>query len=382
MLAVPRDAPWRVALRGLNFASAPLLAPDPRERFQLWSRALARTPIGLPVEAVAEVAERFVLGPSQIAAAARSVATTAETEDHTCLATPRQRLFQAAREESANELGRLASKVTTGFRWPDLVLPPTTMKRLEEIVGAVRRRETVFGRWAFGRRTGGRGGLMVLFSGASGTGKTMSAAVVAGELGLDLYRIDLAGVVSKYIGETEKNLDRIFSAARRANVVLFFDEADALLGKRSEVKDAHDRYANIEIAYLLQKMEEHDGVVVLASNLAKNMDQAFSRRMHGVVEFPKPDAELRERLWRGMVPTEAPLGADVDFAFLARQFEITGGDIKVIALDAAFQAAAQGTEIRMAHLVDATARQLLKQGRPIGASDFKHYRGLVGGAAS
>src|SRR5207248_4941858 len=190
----------------------------------------------------------------------------------------------------------------------------------------------VYSEWGFERRIDSGKGLKALFAGASGTGKTMTAGVIARELGLDLYRIDLSGVVSKYIGETEKNLDRIFRAAHCSNAILFFDEADALFGKRSEVKDAHDRYANIEVAYLLQKMEEHEGAVILASNLSKNIDDAFSRRMHYIVEFPMPDEAHRERLWLGMFPPEVPLGQDVDFRFLARQFPIAGGDIKNIAL--------------------------------------------------
>src|SRR5581483_672071 len=167
-----------------------------------------------------------------------------------------------------------------------------------------------------------------------GTGKTMAAEVIAHELGLDLYQIDLSRVVSKYVGETEKNLDRVFAEAETSNAILFFDEADALFGKRSEVKDAHDRYANIEVSYLLQKLEEHDGAVILASNLSKNIDDAFARRMHYVVDFPLPDESLRLRLWQGMFAPEAPLSTDVDFPFLAKQFPIAGGDIRNVALDA------------------------------------------------
>src|SRR6185503_13735567 len=169
-------------------------------------------------------------------------------------------------------------------------------------------------------------------------GKTMAAGLIALSVGMDLHRLELAAVVSKYIGETEKNLDRAFDAARRANAVLFIDEADALLGKRSQVKDAHDRYANVEIAYLLQKMEDHDGVVIVATNLAQNIDEAFSRRMQYVIDFPLPDAASRERLWRGMFPDSAPVADDIDFGFLGRQFELSGGDIRNVVLDAAFRA--------------------------------------------
>ena len=205
----------------------------------------------------------------------------------------------------------------------------------------------------------------------------MTASVLAGDLGLDLFRIDLSGIVSKYIGETEKNLDEIFRAAQATNAILFFDEADALFGKRSEVKDAHDRYANIEVAYLLQKMEEYDGVVILASNLSKNIDPAFSRRMHYVVEFPLPDETHRELLWRGMFPAGLPLDEDIDLAFLARQFRLAGGDIKNIVLSAAFLAASNGSQVGMQALLQATARQMIKQGKMPSANEFKQYYPLV-----
>jgi SpoVK/Ycf46/Vps4 family AAA+-type ATPase len=206
------------------------------------------------------------------------------------------------------------------------------------------------GEWGFEQRIASGKGLKALFAGPSGTGKTMTAGVMARERGLDLYKIDLSAIVSKYIGETEKNLDRIFRAAQCSNAILFFDEADALFGKRSEVKDAHDRYANVEVAYLLQKIEEYEGVVILASNLSKNIDEAFSRRMHYVVEFPLPDDKHRELLWRGMFPPEVPLGADVDVRFLAKQFPLAGGDIKKVALDAAFLAAQDGQVVTMRQL--------------------------------
>ena len=202
--------------------------------------------------------------------------------------------------------------------------------------------------WGFGRKLAQGKGVTALFAGPSGTGKTMAAEVIAGELGLDLYKIDLAGVVSKYIGETEKNLDRIFAAAEDANAILFFDEADALFGKRSEVRDAHDRYANIEIAYLLQKMEEYDGVAILATNLRSNLDEAFVRRLAFTVHFPFPDEADRRRIWRGIWPAATPLAADVDLDFLAAQFKLSGGNIKNIALAAAFLAAADGRPVAMA----------------------------------
>jgi SpoVK/Ycf46/Vps4 family AAA+-type ATPase len=194
---------------------------------------------------------------------------------------------------------------------------------------------------------------------------------------MDLHRLELAAVVSKYIGETEKNLDRAFDAARRANAILFIDEADALLGKRSEVKDAHDRHANVEIAYLLQKMEDHDGVVIVATNLAGNLDEAFSRRMQFVIDFPLPDAGGRERLWRGMLPPALPLAGDIDFPFLARQFVLAGGDIRNVVLDAAYAAAADAAPLSMRHLLQAVARQQAKRGRAMDRAQLREYAPLL-----
>ncbi|MFZ5509197.1 MAG: ATP-binding protein [Pseudomonadota bacterium] len=372
--AVPPDAPWAAAVADLPFVELVLPGAEAEERAASWRDVLARWGVAVEAETVDALAERFVLPCSRIAVAAHSALKLARggspEELHAAL-------WQAARRHSGQALAQLAPRVVKPHTWQQLVLPEATLRQVREIAAAIAQRGRVYRRWRMASRTGRADGLMALFTGASGTGKTMTAAVIANDLGLELYRIDLASVVSKYIGETEKNLDRIFHAARRSNAMLFFDEADALLGKRSEVKDAHDRYANIEVAYLLQKMEEHDGVVILASNLPKNMDQAFARRMHYVVEFPRPDAQLRERLWRGMFPREAPLAPDVDFRFLAEQFETSGGEIQTIALDAAFLASAEGSAIAMAHLVKAMARHQLKQGNPGGMGEFKQYHAMA-----
>jgi hypothetical protein len=361
-------ADWRAALREHAAVTHHLAEPPAAARRDLWTRALASHASAIDDASVSAVAEFFRLGPAQIDDAARDLAYAPM---NTNPEEARRSLFRAARGQSSGELGHLAQLVPARHTWRDVVLPAAVMQRLRDVSRAVAARTKVFGDWGFGNRGGT--GLMVLFAGSSGTGKTLSASVIAREIGLELYRIDLASIVSKYIGETEKNLGRIFDAARRANVMLFFDEADALLGRRSEVKDAHDRYANIEVAYLLQKMEEHDGVVILASNLAKNIDQAFSRRLHYVLEFPRPDAPLRERLWRTILPPEVPIAGDVDFEFLGRQFDLAGGDIKTVALDAAFIAASDNRPVGMSDLIGAVSRQMLKQGRPPSASDFKQY---------
>jgi SpoVK/Ycf46/Vps4 family AAA+-type ATPase len=207
----------------------------------------------------------------------------------------------------------------------------------------------------------------------------MAAEIIAGALDLDLYRIDLASVVSKYIGETEKNLSRIFAEAERGTAVLFFDEADALFGKRSEVKDAHDRYANIEISYLLQRIETYEGVVILATNLRKNIDEAFLRRLHYVIEFPFPGARERRAIWAGLFPERAPRKADVDMDFLAERLPLSGGNIRNIVVRAAFLAASNGGAITMEHLVRAAKREYDKVGHLATESDFGPYWDLLQG---
>jgi SpoVK/Ycf46/Vps4 family AAA+-type ATPase len=255
---------------------------------------------------------------------------------------------------------------------------------LREIYEQVKHRSLVYEKWGFDNKIALGKGLNVVFAGPSGTGKTMSAEIIAGELRMDLYKIDLSNVVSKYIGETEKNLERIFTEAGESNAILFFDEADSIFGKRSEVKDAHDRYANIETGYLLQKMEEYDGIVVLATNLRKNLDDAFVRRMHFIIEFPFPEEEDRFEIWRRVFPAQVPLAENVDLRFMARQFKIAGGNIKNIALTAAFLAAGENQPynspvVEMAHLIRATRREFQKMGKLCTPTDFGPYFSLLGG---
>ena len=380
LLSVNPETPWRDALRArraitLSFEIAP--AAVRRERW-----AAARRCAGLQAsDAVLDVvASRFAMTPGQIARVAQQAVDARVLSEPVWdggRAADDGGLLDAARAECRPALGTLASRVESPLGWDHLVLPDATIRQLREIAGAVAHRHVVYDDWGLARRLGGGGGLKVLFSGASGTGKTMAASVIARELGLDLFAIDLSGVVSKFIGETEKMLDKIFRAARVGDAILFFDEADALFGKRSQVKDAHDRYANIEVAYLLQQMESHHGVVILASNLSQNMDEAFARRMHYAVEFPLPSESARERLWRGMFPPMLPLAHDVDFGFLAKQFPFSGGEIRNVALSAAFLAAQNGGRVTMQHVVRATARQLVRQGRSPSPMEFKHHFPLI-----
>lgn len=282
-------------------------------------------------------------------------------------------LYEACRAQSASRLTSTARRVVPLYRWEDICLPAEGLVHLREICSHLNFRRHVFGEWRFDHKMSLGKGVSALFVGAPGTGKTMAAEVIAQELRLDLFKVDLSCVVSKYIGETEKNLSRVFDEADQSNGILFFDEADALFGRRSEVKDSHDRYANIEIDYLLQRMEEYEGIVILATNFQKNIDEAFRRRLRFLVEFPLPDEKQRSRIWRSVFPRETPLSDDIDFAFLAHKFKLTGGSIRNIALSAAFLAAQEQQEVRMYHVIRATRRELRKLGRLCIKADFDHY---------
>ncbi len=286
-------------------------------------------------------------------------------------------LYKACQQQSNHHLGMFAQKVNPKYRLEDIILPANQKNQLQEICDQVKFRRVVYDDWGFGQKLALGKGLSALFSGPPGTGKTMAAEVIANELDLELYKIDLSQIVSKYIGETEKNLTQIFDEARTSNAILFFDEADALFGKRTEVKDAHDRYANIEVGYLLQKMEEYEGIVILATNLMKNIDGAFSRRIRFTIEFPFPEKAEREQIWSKAFPPQAPLAKDIDYEFLADRLKIVGGNIKNIALTAAFLAATTSPEIRMVHLILATKREYQKIGKSYIRTDFEPYFSLA-----
>jgi hypothetical protein len=340
--------------------------PDLPQRRQIWQRVLTAHGAGPAAAELDALAARFRLTAGQIADAVRTAAMQTQWREATAAAAPPGlgELFAAARALcGSRELDELAPKVVSEYGWDDLVLPGDQKSHLRELTDQARFRHVVLAEWGFGRKSAGGRGINALFAGPPGTGKTMAASVIANELGLDLHRVDLAHSVSKYIGETEKNLDRIFASAAGGNVVLFFDEADALFGRRSEVREAHDRYANIEVAYLLQKMEEHDGLAILATNMRQNIDEAFLRRLQVLVDFPFPDEEHRRRIWLATFPPQAPLDPDIDIARLAREVKLAGGNIRTIALAAAARAAAEGGAIMMQHLLDAARREYQKLGR-------------------
>jgi hypothetical protein len=376
-LAVGNEAAWLEAL-GPDAAVVVIRDPDlaPDERQLVWCETVAAAGLAAKRTDLDRAARRFRLGHADIGRAVRALRQQA-IRGHS-LELGGDMIMAAAAATRRVAFGSLASKLQVRSGWDALVLPERTADALRDLAGAMEFGSKVFGDWGFGDiGRGRRGGVTALFAGASGTGKTMAAGLVAATAGFDVWRIDLSGLVSKYIGETEKNLEKIFSAARDSDAALFFDEADAIFGARSEVKDAHDRYANIETAYLLQRLEDHEGPVILASNIASNIDQAFLRRLDFVIEFPIPDATLRAELWRRSLPAAAPLGADIDIAFLARQFVLAGGDIRSATLDAAFRAARLGTPIDMAALLRAVGRQMAKHGRVPSLAEFGRYRPLV-----
>ena len=354
-----------------------LEAPTIEQREALWHRLLKSDHTNgrghsLSQTQVAELAARYDFRPGLLARALRWAAAQDRAQQG-----PRaldfESLARACRVVGTAGMGVIAQRLALPYTRDDLVLPAELLAELDLAGAWVRKRQRVFERWGFARRIALGRGMTVLFAGEPGTGKTMAAQVLAHELGLDLFRVDLSRVMSKYIGETEKNLSQLFDDASASGVILFFDEADALFGKRSEVKDAHDRYANLEISYLLQRMEEHEGVSVLATNRMGDLDDAFTRRFHFILDFPMPRACERRRIWEGMLPREAERDTDMALDLLADDYEMSGGEIRNSVLSAAFIAAAEGVPIGMRHLKRGLRRELLKTGRVL---DSRQRRAL------
>ena len=333
--------------------------PAPSEQADAWRQALQ--PAGSESGPfAAQLAAQFNLNLPGIADIARQALVSAG-DWQACA-------WQACLDHTRPRLDLLAQRIIPRATWDDIALSPDRMNILRHIADQVERRSTVYDAWGFRRSSRGLG-ITVLFSGESGTGKTMAAEILANQLRLNLYRIDLSAVVSKYIGETEKNLRQLFDAAEDGGAVLFFDEADALFGKRSEVRDSHDRYANIEVSYLLQRLEAFQGLAVLATNLQAGLDDAFSRRLRFVVAFPRPDETHRQRIWRRIFPPQTPLG-ELDYAYLAARFNLSGGSIYNIALNAAFMAAQAGARVSMPHVLEAINIEMLKEGRMLNERDL------------
>ena len=340
--------------------------PTPSEQQAAWAEALGEMS-EVSGDAPARLAGQFNLSLAEIRRVVTEAKTQAdEDEDSSVLS---DMLWDACLRATRPRLDALAQRLDPVATWDDIVLPPTEISLLRQIAAQIGQRSTVYDDWGFRRKMNRGLGISALFAGQSGTGKTMAAEVIANELRLNLYRIDLSAVVSKYIGETEKNLRRLFDAAEDGGMILFFDEADAIFGKRSEVKDSHDRYANIEINYLLQRMEAFGGLAILATNMKSALDAAFMRRLRFVVNFPVPTATERKQIWEKAFPDEVPT-EDLDFDRLAR-LNLTGGNIHSIALNASFLAAGARDSVTMPVVLEAVRTELRKLERPINEADFR-----------
>ena len=350
---------------GLTGAILDVSKPTPAEQRLAWAGVLEGQAADLP----ARLAGQFNLNLPSIQQVVQDIAVTDSLEETDL---PEQ-VWNACLLRTRPRLDVLAQRIEVKASWEDIVLPGNELELLRQIADQVEQRSKVYDEWGFRQKMNRGLGISALFAGESGTGKTMAAEVIANELRLNLYRIDLSAVVSKYIGETEKNLRRLFDAAEDGGAILFFDEADALFGKRSEVKDSHDRYANIEINYLLQRMEAYRGLAVLATNMKSALDHAFLRRLRFIVNFPFPSREDRISIWQRVFPLQTPING-LDYDFLAR-LNLTGGNIHNIALSAAFLAAKAGERVNMPLVLEAARFEFRKMGQPVNENLFQFEKG-------
>ncbi len=332
-------------------------------RFTIWKHGLEDLPCADEVDdrALRTLAGQFALTYAQIRSAVSTALGIAIREDRPLTVAD---LYEGARVSSMHHLAELADKMPPRYNLSDLILPDKQKRELMDLINMVKNRSMVLEDWGVQKKLVSGKGISALFTGAPGTGKTLSAQVIAGELGLELYRVDLSTIVSKYIGETEKNLERIFDEASSSNVILFFDEADSLFGKRSDVGDSHDRYANIEVGYLLQRIETYDGIVLMATNLGANLDEAFTRRIHFIIDYPFPDEDTRLRLWELLIPKNIERDGDVDLKEFAAAYKIAGGNIRNAVVTAIYEAAANDmTKINKAGLLRGVEREYQKMGK-------------------
>lgn len=348
-----------------TFIDLPISTPVELERKKLWEEILAGYTI-VPKLDIGSLASKFRLTYGQMLDAfktAQEISSWHNPVEHHGQTLRVTELYEACYRQIEHHLDKKATRIQPKYTWADLILPDEQKTELRNACNQMKYRHIVYGQWGFDEKLAYGKGLSLLFTGPPGTGKTMSAQIIARELDLQIYKIDLSQVISKYIGETEKNLQEIFNEAQYSHAILFFDEADALFGKRSEVKDAHDKYANVETSYLLQKMEEYEGISILASNYLQNIDEAFMRRINFIIKYPFPDRAHRQQLWSSLFPQAAPLSIDVDQSFLAEKLELTGGQIKNIVVASAFLAAEQGEAIGMKHIWKAAKHEIQKSGK-------------------
>ena len=347
--------------------------PGEGERLILFRHYFSGIPLGEDVS-LEELSAKFRFVPRQIHGAAAQASGLCRIRGG---ALDSAEAHRCCYRQVVHNLDKLAKRVSPSFTWDDVVLPDSQKRLMQQACNHIRFQHRVYQEWGFEKKVGYGRGLSILFAGAPGTGKTMCAQVIARELNMEMYKINISQIVSKYIGETEKNLQNVFREARSSNCILFFDECDAIFSKRSEVKDAHDRNANVEVAYLLQQIEDHDGVCVLATNLIQNIDAAFMRRITYVVHFPFPQAAERKEIYLHTLPPQAPVDPDVDWDFIAERFQLSGGHIKNIVLGAAFMAAARNEPIRMRHLLTAAVNELRKNEMVVVREDLREYADLI-----
>ena len=346
--------------------------PSIQERSMLWRTFLAQEGVQAEEENVCDtLAAQFDFTPGVIQEAAKLACREAAVKGEATVGTAY--LYQACQQKISHKLGERASRVNAAYTWDDLVLEEGPKELLRQACGQISYRGKVYEEWGFADKLAYGRGVSLLFAGPPGTGKTMAAQVLARELNLELYKVDLSGVLSKYIGETQKNLREIFDEVKKSRSILFFDEADVLFGKRVDVTDSRDISANAQTAYLLQKMEEYDGITILATNLMQNFDDAYKRRMKYIIRFTFPQKEQRARLWEKVFPSKMPLESDIDIAYLADNFELSGASIKNIALNAAFLAASRQEVTGMAHIMTALQQEYEKSGKILGKADLQEY---------
>ncbi len=350
-----------------------LEVPEENERLALFTHYFQTVPLGEEVS-LQELSAKFRFVPRQIKGAAAQAAGLAQIQGESL---NNAAVHRCCYRQVVHRLDKLAKRIEPHFCWEDVVLPQMQKKLMQQACNHIRYQHRVYQEWGFSQKIGYGKGLSILFAGAPGTGKTMCAQVIARELNMEIYKINISQIVSKYIGETEKNLQAVFHEARNSNCILFFDECDAIFGKRSDVKDAHDRNANVEVAYLLQQIEDYDGVCLLATNLVQNIDAAFMRRITYVVHFPFPEPPQRKEIYLRTLPKGAPVDEDVDWDFIAEKFELSGGHIKNIVLGAAFMAAGEDQPINMRHVLTAAVNEMRKNEIVVVREDLREYMDLL-----
>lgn len=365
---------WESSVTDCLVVKVEFTIPNYNHRIELWNKALSKHEGIVTETEINEIAAKFFLTGEQITKAVNMAKEHVFwSQSSKCKKISSDELYKACRQVSSSKLVSLAQKLEPKFSLADISLPLDQTKQLLELINTIKYKSCVYERWGFEKKFSLGKGINILFSGQSGTGKTMAAEIIANELGLDIYKINISSVFSKYIGETEKHLSKIFDDAKASNAILFFDEADSVFGKRTSVSSSNDRYANLETNFLLQKIEEYEGVVILATNLEKNIDSAFIRRINLTISFPLPDENQRKQIWQKIWPEETPLAGDIDLDFVSENFKFTGGDIKNVALAAAFLAIENDLVIENKHLIWATKRELQKMGKVCVEATFGPY---------